>query len=72
MLNFMPKKGAMILRKVLDSAIANATQNDKVDVDTLYIKKIFIDGPFPNELCQGLKESIWNNQKNESYYCDFR
>ena len=43
-LNFMPKKGAFILRKVLDSAIANATQNDKVDVDNLYIKKIFIDG----------------------------
>jgi large subunit ribosomal protein L22 len=43
-LSFMPKKGAFILRKVLDSAIANATQNDKVDVDNLYIKKIFIDG----------------------------
>lgn len=43
-LNFMPKKGARILRKVLGSAIANATQNDQVDVDTLYIKKIFIDG----------------------------
>jgi large subunit ribosomal protein L22 len=43
-LNFMPKKGAAILKKVLDSAIANATQNDKVDIDTLYIKKIFIDG----------------------------
>lgn len=43
-LSFMPKKGAFIIRKVLDSAIANATQNDKVDVDNLYIKKIFIDG----------------------------
>jgi large subunit ribosomal protein L22 len=43
-LTFMPKKGAFILKKVLHSAIANATQNDKVDVDNLYIKKIFIDG----------------------------
>ena len=43
-LDFMPKKGARILRKVLGSAIANATQNDKVDVDTLILKKIFIDG----------------------------
>jgi large subunit ribosomal protein L22 len=43
-LTFMPKKGAHIIRKVLDSAIANATQNDKIDVDNLYIKKIFIDG----------------------------
>jgi len=43
-LTFMPKKGALIIRKVLDSAIANATQNDKIDVDNLFIKKIFIDG----------------------------
>lgn len=43
-LNFMPKKGAAIIRKVIDSAVANATRNDKVDVDSLFIKKIFIDG----------------------------
>ncbi len=43
-LRFMPKKGAGILRKVIESAVANATQNDQIDVDTLYIKKIFIDG----------------------------
>ncbi len=43
-LRFMPKKGAMILRKVIESALANATQDDKIDVDSLYVKKIFIDG----------------------------
>ncbi len=43
-LKFMPKKGAGILRKVLESAVANATQNDQVDVDNLVIKKITIDG----------------------------
>ncbi len=43
-LRFMPKKGAVILRKVIESALANATQDDKIDVDNLYIKKIFIDG----------------------------
>lgn len=43
-LTFTPKKAAVIIRKVLDSAIANATRNDKVDVDTLYIKKICVDG----------------------------
>jgi len=43
-LRFMPKKGAGILRKVIESAVANATQNDQIDVDNLYIKKIFIDG----------------------------
>ncbi len=43
-LRFMPKKGAGILRKIIESAVANATQNDQIDVDSLYIKKIFIDG----------------------------
>jgi large subunit ribosomal protein L22 len=43
-LSFMPKKGARILRKVVESAVANASQNEAIDVDTLYVKKIFIDG----------------------------
>jgi len=43
-LRFVPEKGAGILRKVIESAVANATQDDQADVDNLYIKKITIDG----------------------------
>ena len=43
-LRFMPKKGARILRKIIESAIANASQNEAIDVDTLYVKTIFVDG----------------------------
>jgi len=43
-LKFMPKKGARILRKVIESAVANAIQTEKVDADTLYVKTIMIDG----------------------------
>ena len=43
-LKFMPKKGANILRQVIESAVANATQDDAVDVDNLVIKKIAVDG----------------------------
>jgi len=43
-LRFMPKKGARILRKIIESALANASQNEAIDVDTLYIKTIYIDG----------------------------
>lgn len=43
-LRFMPKKGARILRKVIESAVANAIQTEKVDADTLYVKTIMIDG----------------------------
>jgi len=43
-LKFTPKKGARIIRKVVESAVANASQNESIDVDTLFVKKIFIDG----------------------------
>lgn len=43
-LRFMPKKGARLLRKVIESAVANASQNDAIDIDTLYVKTIHIDG----------------------------
>jgi large subunit ribosomal protein L22 len=45
LLGFIPRKGARILNRVLQSAVANASQN-KVDVDTLVVKKIMVDqGP---------------------------
>src|SRR6266853_1197781 len=37
-LGFMPKKGAGIIRKVLESAIANAEHNDGADIDALKVK----------------------------------
>lgn len=45
-LSFSPKKAARILRKLIGSAIANAEQNSKVNVDNLYIRRVFADeGP---------------------------
>lgn len=42
-LNFSPKKGAVIVRKVLESAIANAEHNDGADIDELKVSTIFVD-----------------------------
>lgn len=42
-LNFSQKKGAGIIKKALDSAIANAEHNDGADIDELKVKVIFID-----------------------------
>ena len=45
-LKFLPKKAARLVGKTLQSAVANAEQNPNIDVDTLYIKRIFVDeGP---------------------------
>lgn len=46
LLAFTPNKGAFILKKLVNSALSNAEQNSDVDVDDLYIKRIFADeGP---------------------------
>ena len=46
LLSFSPQKGAFILKKLLDSAVANAEQNSNTDVDKLYVGRIFADeGP---------------------------
>jgi large subunit ribosomal protein L22 len=42
-LSFSPKKGAGIIKKALDSAIANAEHNDGADIDTLKVTTIYID-----------------------------
>jgi large subunit ribosomal protein L22 len=43
MLKFMPKKGAELVLKVLESAIANAENNLGADIDELKVHRIEID-----------------------------
>jgi len=42
-LTFSPKKGAGIIKKVLESAIANAEHNDGADIDELKVQTIYVD-----------------------------
>lgn len=42
-LNFTPKKAAHIVRKVLESAIANAEHNHGADIDELKVHAIQVD-----------------------------
>ncbi|HEX7506912.1 MAG TPA: 50S ribosomal protein L22 [Polyangia bacterium] len=45
-LNLQQRKAAKMLSKVLGSAVANATTNDKADADALRVTKITVDpGP---------------------------
>lgn len=40
-LKFTPRKGARLLIKVLDSAVANAENNHGMDVDKLYVSEVY-------------------------------
>ncbi|MEW5943316.1 MAG: 50S ribosomal protein L22 [Pseudomonadota bacterium] len=42
-LTFSPKKGAVIIKKVLESAIANAEHNEGADIDELKVATICVD-----------------------------
>lgn len=46
LLTFAPQKAAFILKKLINSAAANAGNNLNLDVDGLYVKRIYADvGP---------------------------
>ena len=46
-LQFTQKKAAVIVKKVLESAIANAEHNDGADIDELKVKRIFVEQGMP-------------------------
>ncbi|MES1983006.1 MAG: 50S ribosomal protein L22 [Pseudomonadota bacterium] len=43
LLTFSPKKAAVIIKKGLESAIANAEHNDGADIDELKVSTIYVD-----------------------------
>ncbi len=46
LLTFSKKKAAVLVKKVLESAIANAEHNDGADIDELKVSSIYVDeGP---------------------------
>ena len=47
LLSFSRRKGAVLIKKVLESAIANAEHNDGADIDELKVTSISVErGPF--------------------------
>ena len=45
-LNFGGTKSSDLMKKVLESAIANAEHNEGADIDELYVSKVYVDeGP---------------------------
>ena len=67
-LKFSNKKAARVLKKVLDSAIANAENNNGADVDELKVQEIFIDeGPTMKRIMPRAKGSADRIKKRTSH-----
>ncbi len=46
-LKFMPQKAAGIVEKILRSAVANADNNNDLDIDRLIVKNVIVDVTTP-------------------------
>src|SRR4030067_642292 len=66
MLQFMPQRGARLVRKVVMSAVANAEQRPQIDVDTLVIKGVQVDGGPPPKRSQARAMGRVNRVRNRS------
>jgi large subunit ribosomal protein L22 len=42
-LRFSPKKAAFIIKKILESAIANAEHNESADIDELWVSTVYVN-----------------------------
>jgi large subunit ribosomal protein L22 len=64
-LTFSNKKAAELIKKVLESAIANAEHNEGADIDDLNVAKIFVDeGPIMKRImprAKGRADRILNS-----------
>lgn len=67
-LTFSPKKAAGIVKKVLESAIANAEHNEGADIDELKVSRIFVDeGPTQKRWRARAKGSVNHIFKRSSH-----
>ena len=67
-LNNYNSKPARILEKALDSAIANAVNNNKADINTLYVKEARVDaGPVMKRVMFDSRSHIGHNDKRTSH-----
>ena len=64
-LTYSNKKAAVLVKKVLESAIANAEHNDGADIDELTVAKIFVDeGPTMKRIktrAKGRADRSWHS-----------
>jgi len=65
---FSNKKSAFLIKKVLNSAIANAEHNKDADIDKLFLKQIFVnEGPILKRIMPRAKGRADRIKKRSSH-----
>ena len=67
-LTFMKKKSALMIKKLIESAAANAEKTQVIDVDNLYIKEIMVDqGPAIKRMMPRAQGRAFQIKKKQSH-----
>ena len=67
-LTFMKKKSALMIKKLIESAVANAEQRQVIDVDNLYVKSISVDqGPSLRRFRPGSRGRAYVYRRKQSH-----
>lgn len=67
-LTFMKKKSALMIKKLIESAAANAEQKQVIDLDNLYIKEITVDqGPAIKRMMPRAQGRAFKISKKQSH-----
>ena len=67
-LNYSKQKSSEIVKKVLESAIANAEHNNGADIDNLKVKEVYVDvGPTLKRFRARAKGSAKKKKKRSSH-----
>lgn len=68
-LTFMKKKSAGMMKKLLESAIANAEDKKVIDVDNLYVKHVSVDqGPQLKRIMPRAQGRAFVVRKRQSHF----
>lgn len=68
-LTFMKKKSAGLMKKLLESAIANAEDKKVIDVDTLFVKCVTVDqGPSLKRIMPRAQGRAFVVRKRQSHF----
>lgn len=69
-LTFLKQKSAPMIKKLIESAVANAEEKKVIDVDNLYIKEIYVNqGPAIKRMMPRAQGRGFKISKKQSHIC---